>query len=82
MSNKSSTSGGMGFVIVLTIVFVILKLCGVIAWPWLWALSPIWIGAAVDIIICVIFLIVMRRTRKKFIDDINKKFIDAEERWR
>lgn len=69
MNNKSSTSGGMGFVAVLTIVFVILKLCGVIAWPWLWVLSPIWIGAAVDIIICVIFLIVMRRTRKKFTDD-------------
>lgn len=59
----------MGFVAVLTIVFVILKLCGVIAWPWLWVLSPIWIGAAVDIIIFVISLIVMRRTRKKFTND-------------
>ena len=27
----------------LGIVFVVLKLCGVIAWPWLWVLAPFWI---------------------------------------
>ena len=27
----------------LTIVFIVLKLCGVISWSWLWVLSPIWI---------------------------------------
>jgi hypothetical protein len=30
----------------LTIVFVTLKLIGVISWSWLWVLSPIWILAA------------------------------------
>lgn len=38
----------------LGLVFIILKLCGVINWSWLWVLSPIWIS----IIICIIFLIV------------------------
>lgn len=29
---------------VLLVVFIVLKLTGVIAWSWLWVLSPLWIG--------------------------------------
>lgn len=46
MSKSSSSSSGIGFVGLLTIVFITLKLTGFIAWPWLWVLSPIWISAA------------------------------------
>jgi hypothetical protein len=50
MSTKSTTtttsSGGIGFGGLLTIVFITLKLTGVIDWPWLWVLSPIWISAS------------------------------------
>ena len=35
----------MGFVGVLTLIFVVLKLTGNINWSWLWVLSPIWICA-------------------------------------
>jgi hypothetical protein len=28
---------------VLLILFITLKLCGVIQWPWLWVLAPVWI---------------------------------------
>lgn len=41
MDNKSSS--GLGICGVLTIVFVVLKLTGVISWSWWWVLSPIWI---------------------------------------
>jgi hypothetical protein len=34
----------VGFAGLLTIVFIVLKLTGVIAWSWLWVLAPIWIG--------------------------------------
>lgn len=34
----------MGLDGVLLVVFIVLKLCGVIAWSWLWVLSPLWIG--------------------------------------
>ena len=45
MSDSSSTSsGGIGFTGLLTVLFVGLKLTNVIAWPWLWVLSPIWIS--------------------------------------
>lgn len=48
MENKSSgTSGGIGFTGLLTIVFIVLKLVGVIAWSWWWVLSPIWVSLLV-----------------------------------
>lgn len=45
MSEKQVTSsGGIGFAGLLTIVFITLKLTGFITWSWLWVLSPLWIG--------------------------------------
>ena len=41
---NSSTSGGIGFAGLLTIVFIALKLMGYITWSWLWVLSPLWIS--------------------------------------
>lgn len=60
MSEKSSTStsGGIGFTGLLTIVFITLKLCGVITWPWLWVLSPIWISLALVLsIVALVFAV-------------------------
>jgi hypothetical protein len=42
MSNTSTNSGGIGFLGLLTLVFIVLKLTAVIAWSWLWVLSPLW----------------------------------------
>lgn len=46
MSNgtSSSSSGGIGFFGLLTIVFITLKLVGYIDWSWWWVLSPVWIS--------------------------------------
>lgn len=58
MSNNSSKSaGGIGFASVLTIVFVVLKLCNVISWSWLWVLSPLWISFAVCLLLFLICVI-------------------------
>lgn len=59
-SNKSSItskSGGISFVGLLTISFIVLKLCNVITWSWVWVLSPIWIPVVLVIIVCIIFAI-------------------------
>ena len=39
--------GGLGFGGVLMIVFLVLKLCRIIAWSWWWVMSPLWIPAAI-----------------------------------
>ena len=53
-SENNSTSSGIGFTGLLTIVFIILKLTNVIAWSWLWVLSPIWISIVFVLIILII----------------------------
>ncbi len=46
MADSSSTSHGIGFAGLLTVLFVALKLTDTIDWSWWWVLSPIWITAA------------------------------------
>lgn len=53
------------FVVLLTLVFITLRLCGVIAWSWWWVLSPIWIPVVMGITITLIGLVVMLKKRKK-----------------
>lgn len=47
MSGKQASGNGIGFVGLLTIVFITLKLLGQIDWPWIWVLSPLWIWFAI-----------------------------------
>lgn len=39
---KIEIGGGNFLISLLTVLFVGLKLCKVIAWSWLWVLSPLW----------------------------------------
>lgn len=57
--NSSSSSGGIGFTGMLTILFIGLKLGGIISWSWWWVLSPIWISLLV-ILLCVGILLAFR----------------------
>ena len=41
---------------VLAIVFITLKLTGLIAWSWWWVLAPIWIPLAILLVIGVVWL--------------------------
>lgn len=53
----SKKSVGLGICDVLAIVFVVLKLVGVIDWSWLWVLSPIWINLIIVLVLCGIIAI-------------------------
>lgn len=53
-------SAGLGLADVLTIVFVVLKLVGVIDWPWIWVLSPLWISLGLALLIfLIVFAIII-----------------------
>ena len=45
-NNSSSSSSGIGVLSVLGIVFVVLKLVGVINWSWWYVTMPFWGGFA------------------------------------
>lgn len=52
--NNDNSSKGLGFAGVLTIVFIVLKLIGVISWSWVWVLSPLWISLAITLVIVLL----------------------------
>lgn len=72
MHTHTTTNGGIGFAGLLTIVFIVLKLTGVIAWSWLWVLSPIWISLllwlVIVAIVIVVALILRPKGKRKFTD--------------
>ena len=54
MNTNKNTSAGIGFLDLLTLVFIVLKLCGVITWSWVWVLSPIWISLVVVVVLALL----------------------------
>lgn len=53
-----SNGGGIGFVGLLQVAFIVLKLCHVINWSWFWVLSPLWISTA-GIILIILFIFIV-----------------------
>ena len=60
MENKNNSNGGIGFVGLLTILFVGLRLTNVITWTWLWVLSPLWISFGLVIILLLIGIVITK----------------------
>jgi uncharacterized protein (DUF983 family) len=58
-TNSSSSSTGIGFSGLLTVLFVGLKLAHVISWSWLWVLSPLWIPFVVVLGVLLVALLVV-----------------------
>lgn len=58
MANTTNSSGGIGFTGALTLLFIGLKLGGVINWSWLWVLSPIWITLLIVIAVLALAVVV------------------------
>lgn len=55
MSDSNANSGGVGVTGLLLVLFIGLKLSGVISWSWWWVLSPIWIPFAIIVFIAILY---------------------------
>ena len=65
MSGKTTTTySGLNLSSVLFIVFLILKLTGNLDWNWWWITSPLWIPAALLIIVGILMLCIKAIIRK------------------
>lgn len=65
MSENSSSNSGGGVLGLLGVVFVTLKLCGVIDWSWWWVTAPFWGGFALLLVILLVMgLIAMAADRR------------------
>ncbi len=54
---ENSSKSGISTVTLLTLIFIVLKLTHVIGWSWWWVLSPLWISAAIAVIIVLLWII-------------------------
>ncbi|MCP4644526.1 MAG: hypothetical protein GY851_29045 [bacterium] len=54
MSDNNSSSGGVGLCGLLFVAFMVLKLCGVIGWSWWWVAAPLWIPAAIALMVLLV----------------------------
>lgn len=54
---KNNARAPLGTFGTVGIVFLILKLCGLIHWSWVWVLSPFWIPIALLFVIFLIYFI-------------------------
>lgn len=59
-NSNGTVGGGLGLSGVLLVVFIVLKLCKVITWSWVWVLSPLWISLILwGIILLIIIIYIM-----------------------
>ena len=56
--NKKITIGNTWFAPALGLLFITLKLTGVITWSWWWVLSPFWIPIAIFLVAFLVLIIV------------------------
>lgn len=56
-TTHGTNAGGVGVGSLLLVAFIVLKLCHVIDWSWWWVLSPLWISAALVLVIVVAVII-------------------------
>jgi hypothetical protein len=56
MSKNTNSSGGIGFLGFLTILFIALKLTGFINWSWWFVLAPTLIPLAIGLIILLVLI--------------------------
>lgn len=59
MGKGSGCSIGLGTL--LTIIFVVLKLCGVIDWDWIWVFLPFIISFVIVVIMLIALIVVYKR---------------------
>ena len=55
--NKKVEYRGIGTFGLLGIAFIVLRLCNVIDWNWIWVLAPFWLPIAIVLVIILIGII-------------------------
>ena len=63
-ASNSGGSGRIGFAGLLTLLFIALKLLGVISWSWWWVLSPILISTGLVILVLLMLGIIAVAVKK------------------
>lgn len=58
----------IGIGALLFLIFLVLKLCGVIGWSWWWVTAPLWAGLVLFLVfalVCGLLALIFNRKKKK-----------------
>lgn len=77
--SKNSGSSRLGLSTVLTIIFVVLKLVGVINWSWWWVISPTLISLGLWLIVIIIYAIYLMHENSKYALTYTKR---KKDKWK
>jgi hypothetical protein len=58
-ATTAASGGGIGFFPLLFLIFLTLKLCGVITWSWWWVTAPLWGPIALIAVLFVFFIAIV-----------------------
>lgn len=61
-NDKNRAGGGIGFLGMLAILFIGLKLAGIITWPWWVVMLPLWGPFAVAVLLLVALFVINLRS--------------------
>ena len=61
MKNKSTVTSGVTGAEILQVAFIVLKLCHVINWKWVWILAPTWISAIIALICIAVYIWLIKK---------------------
>lgn len=56
--SRNTSSGGIGVIGLLGVVFVTLKIVGIIDWSWWWVTVPFWGGIAIFLVGAAVIMII------------------------
>ena len=63
-NQKTTATRSISFTNMLGVAFIVLKLCHVIEWAWIWVLAPIWIPfALLTLLLFIVEIIALFATR-------------------
>lgn len=63
--NEKQVSSSIGITTILFVVFLVLKLTGVISWSWWWVTAPLWVPVCFGLMVVTIFIVARVIIRKK-----------------
>ena len=56
---SSKNTGGVGFLGLLTLLFIGLKLTGHITWSWIWVLAPLWVPMGIALLVISVGILIV-----------------------
>ena len=57
---SASSSGGIGILGAMFLIFLTLKLLGYIDWSWIWVTAPLWGGLLLAIVVVALYFLIAR----------------------